>query len=68
MTDFLSVPDITCEGCANSIKNALGRIQGVNKVDVNVATKKVAVTYDEKKVDLSSIKEKIERIGYTVQE
>ena len=43
----LSVPDIECDGCANTIKNALGRVDGVADVAVNVDSKQVTVKFAE---------------------
>lgn len=42
----LTAPDIVCGGCAGAIKNAVGRIQGVSAVDVDVETKRVTVDHD----------------------
>lgn len=42
----LTAPDIVCGGCANAIKNALGRVSGVNEVDVDVTTKQVTVGHE----------------------
>ena len=41
----LTVPDISCEGCANSVKAALRDVLGVEDVQVNVASKTVRVTH-----------------------
>ena len=41
----LSVPDIECDGCANAIKNALGRIDGIVDVVVDVPGKQVTVNF-----------------------
>ena len=42
----VTAPDIVCGGCATAIKNALGRIDGITAVDVNVDTKEVSVEHD----------------------
>jgi len=42
----VTAPDIVCGGCATAIRNALGRIDGVTAVDVNVDTKEVSVEHD----------------------
>ena len=42
----LTAPDIVCGGCANAIKNAFGRVQGVSEVEVDVATKQVTVGHE----------------------
>ncbi len=44
----LTVPGIVCGGCAGGIKNALGKVPGINKIEVNVNTKVVIVEHDEK--------------------
>ena len=51
-TTTVTAPDITCGGCANAIKNAFGRVEGVDQVDVDVATKLVTVhgTVDKDRV------------------
>lgn len=63
----LRVPSIACEGCARSIKQALGRVPGVQKVEVDVAGKDVDVDYDAGQVTEEDIKERIEAAGYTVE-
>jgi copper chaperone len=44
-TTTYSAPDIECQGCANAIKKALGSVEGVSQIDVNVDAKTVQVTY-----------------------
>ena len=41
----LSVPGIVCGGCASGIKKALGKVSGIEKVEVDVATKIVTVEH-----------------------
>lgn len=43
----LSVPSIVCGGGANGIKNALDKISGIEKVEVDVNEKVVTVEHDE---------------------
>jgi copper chaperone len=43
----VSAPDIVCEGCANAIRNALGKLPGVEQVSVDVAAKTVKVKHQE---------------------
>lgn len=40
-----SIPTIGCSGCAGGIKNALGRISGVTKVEVDISTKAVTIEH-----------------------
>src|SRR5947209_2463082 len=46
MESTFSSPDIVCEGCAGAIRKALGAIEGVTDVGVDVAAKRVAVEHD----------------------
>ncbi len=59
----LKVPDITCGGCANSIKKALSKVQQVNEVDVNINTKVVTVRHDEN-LTRNEIIEVLDRAGF----
>lgn len=43
----LIVPDIVCGGCANAIKNALGKVDGIQNVEVDIVTKEVSVEHGE---------------------
>jgi copper chaperone len=58
-------PDIECDGCANSIKRALGRIQGIQAVEVDVPTKHVTVTFgdDTTPADISAA---LDKAGFPV--
>ncbi|MFN6963632.1 MAG: heavy-metal-associated domain-containing protein [Pyrinomonadaceae bacterium] len=62
-TTTLTAPDITCGGCANSIKNALSRVDGVESVDVDIATKQVSVAHGDG-VSREKIVEVLDRAGF----
>ena len=42
----VTAPDIVCGGCATAIKNAIGKIEGISKIDVDVENKKVRVEHN----------------------
>jgi copper chaperone len=42
----LEVNGMTCEHCEKSVKNALGELEGVHGVDVDLDSGKVDVTYE----------------------
>lgn len=62
----VTAPDIVCGGCAGSIKKALGNVEGVSNVDVDVATKKVTVNH-EANVPRERIVDALDRAGYSVE-
>lgn len=64
-TTEITTPEIVCGGCADSIKKALGKVNGVSDVEVDVATKKVTVRHDED-VSRASITDALDRAGYSV--
>ena len=64
----LSVPDISCEHCRMRIEGAVGQLPGVARVEVDIASKTVAVEYGGSTAELSIIKGTIADEGYTVAE
>jgi copper chaperone CopZ len=62
---ILTASEIVCDGCANSIKKALGQVEGISKVDVDVNTKIVTVEHT-KTVKRETIVEALENAGYSV--
>ena len=64
-TTTVTAPEIVCGGCAGSIKKALGNVEGVKDVEVDVATKKVTVNHDET-VSRENIVNALDRAGYSV--
>ena len=62
----LVAPDISCEHCQHAIEGAVGNMEGVNNVKVDIPTKIVHVTYDPQKVTVAKIEETLDDIGYTV--
>ena len=67
--DFISlnVEGMSCEHCVESIKSAVGNLNGVSAVTLSLADKKVAVEYDKERVTLDTIKSVIEDQGYEVK-
>lgn len=57
-------PDISCEGCASAIQRALGRLAGVQSVQVDVPSKEVRIQYDGAAVGPAAILDRLSRAGY----
>lgn len=64
----LIAPDISCEHCQHAIEDALGKLEGVDTVKVDIPMKSVAVHYDSRKLTRTQLIEKLDDIGYTVAE
>jgi copper chaperone len=62
----LKVEGMSCSHCENAIKKAVGALDGVNSVSVNLKGKTVTVEYNPSQATLDSIKNEIEDQGYDV--
>jgi copper chaperone len=62
----LNVHGMSSSHCENAVKKAVGSLDGVSSVTVDLAGKTVTVAYDEAKVALDSIKSAIDDQGYDV--
>jgi copper chaperone len=60
------VPAVDCGHCAKAIENALGAMGGVDKVQVDVASKTVDVTFDEGAVTEDALFATLAEEGYPV--
>jgi copper chaperone len=59
---------MTCGGCENAVKRAVGQLPGVSSVAASHQQERVDVEYDPATVDVAAIRQKITRLGYTVAE
>ncbi len=62
----LIAPDISCEHCQHTIEGAVGKMDGVKTVTVDIPAKTVHVEYDPKLVTLAKIEEVMDDVGYTI--
>jgi len=63
----LNVEGMSCSHCENSVKKAVGALNGVGNVTVDLKAKKVTIDFDPEKVSIETIKETIEDQGYDVK-
>ena len=59
-----TAPDISCEHCANAICGALGAIEGIASVAVDVDEKRVDVRYDAEAASVEQIDAALKEEGY----
>ena len=61
---MISVPTIQCSSCVKTITAALDKVDGVEKVNIDLEKKVAHVNYDPKKVKLNDIEKAIAAAGY----
>jgi copper chaperone len=62
----LTVPEISCGHCKQSIEGAVGGLDGVESVTVEIEPRTVSLVFDDQAVGLSEIRAAIEAAGYQV--
>ena len=63
-TAVLSVPGMTCASCPITVKKALNKVAGVEKVDINYEKREAAVTYDDAKTNVEALTKATKDAGY----
>jgi len=53
-----------CGMCEKTIEGSLSEVDGISKADWNKDTKQIEVEFDESKINLTDIKNKIAGVGY----
>lgn len=62
----LNVDGMSCSHCEHAVKTAVGALDGVENVAVDLKGKKVTTQYDPSKVNPDQIRSAIEDQGYDV--
>ena len=62
----LNVPSVSCNHCKMAIEGAVGALDGVEQVDVDVDDKSVTVDFDAADVSLDEIQAAVQDEGYEV--
>lgn len=62
------VKGMTCASCSSRVEKVVGKMDGVNDVVVNLATEKMTVDFDQDKVSVDQIEEKVKKAGYEATE
>jgi len=57
-------PDISCDHCRATIEHEIGRLPGIEKVTVEIPSKRVDVAYDPARTDANAILSRLEDEGY----
>ncbi len=65
-SDVLKVEGMSCSHCENAVKSAVGSLDGVENVVVDLKCKNVTVYYDDEIVTREDIISQIDDQGYEV--
>ncbi|WP_246300975.1 heavy metal translocating P-type ATPase [Mycoplana rhizolycopersici] len=60
----LRVSGMDCASCANTIRTAVGGMEGVSDVRVSVTREMMSVSLDETKTPLAAVRDRVESLGY----
>jgi mercuric ion binding protein len=60
----LSVPSMNCEACPITVRKALEKVAGVEKVRATLEPPEAAVTFDDAKTSVQKLTEATKRAGY----
>ena len=60
----LKIEGMTCAACVKAVERASKKLDGVLDADVNLATEKLNVSFDESKVNVEDIQCAIDKAGY----
>ena len=66
MRKVLKVEGMTCQHCVQTVSETVGKMTGVQKVDVNFDQKKVTIEFDESQTKLDEVSTQIVEAGFEV--
>ncbi|HEM5198179.1 TPA: heavy metal translocating P-type ATPase [Streptococcus suis] len=64
VTESYDISGMTCASCAMTVEKALGKLEGVEEVTVNLATEKATIRYSRDRQNLASLERAVEQAGY----
>ena len=64
MEKSLKIQGMTCASCAKTVEKTAKKLQGVSEANVNFATEKLNITFDDSKVTVKDIQAAVEKAGY----
>ncbi|HEM3705638.1 TPA: copper-translocating P-type ATPase, partial [Streptococcus suis] len=64
VTESYDISGMTCASCAMTVEKALGKLEGVEEVSVNLATEKVTIRYSRDRQNPASLEKAVEQAGY----
>ena len=62
----LPVEGMTCASCVSHVEKALEKVEFVSEVNVNLATERASVVYDDAQVEIADLVEAVGETGYEI--
>ncbi|MGE5632377.1 MAG: heavy metal translocating P-type ATPase [Caulobacteraceae bacterium] len=63
-SETFKITGMTCAACAKAVERAVKRLEGTTSADVNLATEKMSVQFDDQKVNTEMIQAAVSKAGY----
>ncbi|PKH08768.1 MULTISPECIES: heavy metal translocating P-type ATPase [Planomicrobium] len=63
-TETLTIEGMTCASCVQTVEKATRKLPGVQEANVNLATEKLNVSFDESEVSVPDIQAAVDKAGY----
>ncbi len=60
----IQIQGMTCASCAKTVEKVTRKLEGVKEANVNFATEKLNISFDEAKVSVTDIQAVVEKAGY----
>ena len=60
----IKIEGMTCAACSKAVERVTKKLDGVNESNVNLATEKLNIEFDENKISLEDIMSSIDNAGY----
>jgi Cu+-exporting ATPase len=67
-SESYKINGMTCAACAKAVERAVRKLDGTIEASVNIATDKLALTYDEAKIKPADIMDAVAKAGYEALE
>ncbi|MEI6377191.1 MAG: heavy metal translocating P-type ATPase, partial [bacterium] len=67
-TKIYNIKGMHCASCSNIITKKLSKLDGIKSVNVNYATEKANIDFDNSKINILQMNNEIEKLGYTIQD
>ena len=68
MKHTLNITGMSCASCARAVERQVGKLDGIQSANVNLATEKLFLEFDDSLLDLETIKNEIRAAGYGAEE